>query len=259
MVNVDTVYKTVLYILNKEQRGYLTPEEFNKIATQVQLETFEKYFEDLNQQLRIPENDSEYGNRVKNVEEKLAIFKTQSQLLYANVIGAGDWYDTQTAPPNLPTNMYKIGTVTYNNSSLSYPVEMQRVERNELTIINKSKLTRPTLEYPLYVLEEDRIYVYPTITTSSNLTSPISASYLRKPLDVKWGYTSGTLGNYIYNSTEYNASTNPSGSTNFEIHVSDQSEVVLNILIYAGVVIRDPQIIQTASQKIQQDEVNEKS
>ena len=63
-INVDTVYKTVLLILNKEQRGYVTPDEFNKIATQVQLEIFEKYFEDLNQQMRIPENDSEYANTV---------------------------------------------------------------------------------------------------------------------------------------------------------------------------------------------------
>jgi hypothetical protein len=34
-VNVDTVYKTVLYILNKEQRGYMTPDEFNKVGQQV--------------------------------------------------------------------------------------------------------------------------------------------------------------------------------------------------------------------------------
>ena len=59
MVNVDTVYKTVLYILNKEQRGYMPPAEFNSVATQVQLEIFEQYFEELNQQLRVPENDSE--------------------------------------------------------------------------------------------------------------------------------------------------------------------------------------------------------
>ena len=41
--SVDIVYKTVLSILNKEQRGYLTPYEFNNIATQVQLEIFEEY------------------------------------------------------------------------------------------------------------------------------------------------------------------------------------------------------------------------
>ena len=46
-ISVDTVYKTVLLILNKEQRGYMTPDEFNKIGSQVQRELFEKCFEDL--------------------------------------------------------------------------------------------------------------------------------------------------------------------------------------------------------------------
>ena len=45
-INVNTVYTTVLSILNKEQRGYMTPAEFNRIATQVQLEVFEKFFEE---------------------------------------------------------------------------------------------------------------------------------------------------------------------------------------------------------------------
>ena len=43
-VNVNTVYQRVLAITNKEQRGYMTPYEFNKIATQVQREIFERYF-----------------------------------------------------------------------------------------------------------------------------------------------------------------------------------------------------------------------
>jgi len=47
-VNINTVYTTVLYILNKEQRGYITPAEFNSLATQVQEEIFESYFPDGN-------------------------------------------------------------------------------------------------------------------------------------------------------------------------------------------------------------------
>ena len=50
-ISVDTVYKTVLLILNKEQRGYMTPDEFNKIGAQVQNEIFEGYFNDINQYL----------------------------------------------------------------------------------------------------------------------------------------------------------------------------------------------------------------
>ena len=71
MVNVNTVYRTVLLIINKEQRGYITPDEFNKTATQVQLEIFNEYFEDLTQQLRLNSNDSEYSNRIKNLEQNL--------------------------------------------------------------------------------------------------------------------------------------------------------------------------------------------
>ena len=74
-INVDTVYKTVLLILNQQQRGYMTPDEFNRVATQVQLEIFEGYLSDLNQQLRKPQNDSEYANRVENLEEDLQYFQ----------------------------------------------------------------------------------------------------------------------------------------------------------------------------------------
>ena len=50
-INVNAVYKTVLLILNQQQRGYMTPDEFNKVATQVQLNIFEKYEDDLNQSI----------------------------------------------------------------------------------------------------------------------------------------------------------------------------------------------------------------
>ena len=81
-INVNTVYQTVLMILNKEQRGYMTPTEFNKVATQVQLEIFEKYFDDLNQQLRVPQADTDYADRQENIDEKIAIFKTVGDAVY---------------------------------------------------------------------------------------------------------------------------------------------------------------------------------
>ena len=45
-VNVNTVYQRVLAITNKEQRGYITPQEFNYMANQAQLDIFEQYFYD---------------------------------------------------------------------------------------------------------------------------------------------------------------------------------------------------------------------
>ena len=83
-VNVNTVYRTVLLIINKEQRGYLTPDEFNKTATQVQLEIFNEYFDDLNQQLRVPGNDSEYSDRIKNLEQRISIFQEIGNCTYSS-------------------------------------------------------------------------------------------------------------------------------------------------------------------------------
>jgi hypothetical protein len=48
------------------------------------------------------------------------------------------------------------------------------------------------------------------------------------------------------------------GSTNFEIDETQQTEVILEILKYTGVIIRDPQIIQAAQQELIQDEANSK-
>lgn len=74
MINVNTVYTTVLSILNKEQRGYLTPYEFNQIATQVQLEIFEKFFEDYNQYIRMPKTDVEFASRMDHIYDEFQIF-----------------------------------------------------------------------------------------------------------------------------------------------------------------------------------------
>ena len=86
-INVDAVYKTVLLILNQQQRGYMTPDEFNKVGTQVQLNIFEKYEDDLNQQYRVPQNDTEYANRVKNIEQKLQFFQRTGATAYSAVNG----------------------------------------------------------------------------------------------------------------------------------------------------------------------------
>ena len=48
---------------------------------------------------------------------------------------------------------------------------------------------------------------------------------------------------------------NAGASTQFELDDTEQTEVILRILAYAGVVIRDPQIVQAASQAVQSEEL----
>ena len=58
------------------------------------------------------------------------------------------------------------------------------------------------------------------------------------------------MGQYIYAA---------GASTNFELDVSEQTNIITNVLKYCGIIINDPTIIQTASQEAQKVEVNEKS
>ena len=73
-VNINTVYLRVLAIANKEQRGYITPQEFNTLANHAQLDIFEQYFYDLNQFLRLPGNDTIHADAADMLEEKIEKF-----------------------------------------------------------------------------------------------------------------------------------------------------------------------------------------
>lgn len=297
-VNVDIVYKTVLLILNKEQRGNLSPDEFNKVATQVQLEIFESYFDTVNQQLRRPDNDTEYGDRIKNVDQSISIFKkygtadynsaggyftlptvsgataavqnftgdgttslftftsiTSSQLASSvisvtingvlttaySISGANIIFSTIPANNDAivvtatPEDFYRLGTVIYKDEK-----EAQLVQRNEILYLNSTPIIAPTETYPVYLYEDKKLYLYP-----KTIASDITISYLRKPLDVIWNFTIPNNQNYY----QYN----PTNSTDFELSKTEQTNIILKILLYSGIVIRDPSVIQVATQQVQQE------
>ena len=237
-VNVDTVYRTVLLILNKESRGYLTPDEFNKTAAQVQLEIFNEYFEDLNQQYRINSNDSEYSDRVKNLEEKIAIFQESAPCNYASGVF------TLNIPISSPQpELYKLGTVIYKDEK-----EVQYVQPNELLELNLSPITKPTTYWPVYTYKNFNIKVYPTTIIGAGV---ISCTYVRKPYNPIWNFTAtAPTYQYVYS---------PGTSQNFDLHPTEQTNLITRILLYSGIVIKDPQVIQIAAQQVQAENINSKS
>ena len=256
-INVNTVYTTVLSILNKEQRGYLTPYEFNKAATQVQLDIFEKYFTDLDAQLRISQNNFNYVNTETNLDDDISIFKCFGSCDYVtqdgyfslpeedDLSGFDIVFDDQ--PQSGEYAFYRLGTVVYD--SVDYK-EAQRLQRNDFYNIDRSDLTAPSENFPVYLYENNQIRVKPT-----TINTEVYASFIRKPKDVRWGYTvNSSNGAFVYDSTPFDSSNLPTteGSTDFEISSNNQTEVILEILKYAGVVIRDPQIVQAAAQELAQ-------
>ena len=111
-VSVNTVYQTVLYIINKEQRGYITPSEFSSLAAQVQSEIFGTYFSDGNQVNRQnqsnTQNDTEFFNMFKDISYKLYPFEKNAAFSY-DATNDGFYY----AGTGI---LYKLGEIisTYN-------------------------------------------------------------------------------------------------------------------------------------------------
>ena len=310
-INVNTVYQTVLLILNKEQRGYMTPVEFNKTGAQAQLEIFETYFDSLNQQIRIPQTDTDFSDRVLNLDEKISLFKELANAtsisssnvfnlpqqfsgsgqiatttLPAATAGATTAYVIQTATASqiangvveifangvlVADNLYEISGTTINFFSQPivgetlivnvYPKEfyrlgdlfyvagalptqeLERVGTKDLYHLLSSNLTSPTTTYPIYTYKNNKITVYP-----NSITSGITVSYIRKPIAPIWNFTTGSNNQYVFNA---------STSFNFELHPAEQTELILKILLYAGVVIRSPEIVQVAAQQVAQENINQ--
>lgn len=209
MVSVDTVYQRVLAILNKENRGYVTPQEFNLMGNQAQLEIFEQYFYDLNQFTRQGENDTEYANIIKNINQKISIFEKTETLITDNL------YHTT------PSDLYRVGSIMSGNIEICY------ISEKELQEINASPLTAPTVNYPVYTKKGTSIYPYP-------YSNSITVNYIKIPATIKWGYTE-VSGVALYDS---------STSTNFELHESEEPNLVIKILSYAGLSIKQPEITQ---------------
>ena len=74
-VNIDKVYQKVLALANKEQRGYITPQEFNLMADKAQMEIFNNYFHDYKTALMKSKNQTNFADEIEMLERKMDIFK----------------------------------------------------------------------------------------------------------------------------------------------------------------------------------------
>ena len=235
-INIDSVYKSVLVVLEQQKRGILTPTEFNKIATTCQQEIFTEYFDELNQLLRTPQTSLAYADRMALLDEKISLFKksTVSTTLSA------------TSTINVPDDVQELGSVIFGAGSTTPSREAQRIQQYELYTTNQSPLTAPNDYYPVYTYENKIIKIYPL----QNATGKVILNYLKFPSDVKWGFTiNPNLGNYIYSSLD---------SIDFDLHKSDQPLLINKILGYAGVVTKDQAVMTLGTQKEQSTNVNSK-
>ena len=228
-VNIDTVYQTVQSLANKEQRGYITPQEFNLFANQAQLDIFEQYFYDLNAQIANRPESNEIGDSVGMIRNKLKPWTTQGAtgVMPSNARYGRIWAGTggsMTIPKEISPDEYRdyTGSTWHSEGNSSYG--------------NESFFWRE----PANGGGNQRIHV---VGGGGKVEYVIG-----RPSLVIWGYV------IVNEKPIYD----PQTSAHFQLHASEQPDIIIKVLELAGVSIEDGQLIQYASSEEQQNTADER-
>ena len=236
-ISVDTVYKKVLAILNKESRGFLTPDEFQRIGSQVQLDLLDKAFHDYNRAIAkesAGRGGQGYANIPKKTQDRIDPFYATTSVTLTSGVGT------------LPT-FYNIINISTNSRLTA----IERVEKAKLSFLLSSPLTTPSTIFPIYYITGE------TLTVNPSTIASVDINYVSVPSDPVWAYTTDANGAFTYTTSTGSTVTPTTGYVDFSLHPSSEVDLILGILRYTGVIIKDPTVIQTIGQetatKVQQE------
>jgi len=212
---IDSVRNTVLSAVNKNNFGYITPDDFNLYAKQAQIDIFEDYFYQYNtwiNKMNNRQSGTGYADMVRLAEEVIDSFSSTANLSYVS------------SKFSLPSDYYYVNTIRYGSK------EVDKVSQDKILNLLSSNLTSPSTLYPAYTQEGVLITVYP-----SSIDTNIKAQYIRTPKDPKWTYIM-VGGAPIFNqNNDYQ---------DFELPITDEPLLVAKILKYAGLSIREGDVYQ---------------
>ena len=139
--------------------------------------------------------------------------------------------------------IYRLGSVRVRYSNGNF-ITANKVRLNEITKYENSPLAAPTKKNPLYtefsshtntVASMIKVYPFP-----ENLDA-VHIDYVRRPFPPNWTYIISSTGNALFN---------PNNLTqNFELHSSEETNLVIKILQLAGIAIKDFNLLQAAGRE----------
>ncbi len=228
---INSVRNTVLAIINKNNYGYLSPNDFNLFAKQAQLDLFDEYFFQYNQQIN-EENarlsGTGYADLKKGYEEVIDYFSVTQNLTQS---AANIYFLPSEATTG--SEYYLINEIRCSTGGVFKGIA-ETVSNSKITLLNNSLLTAPSTTYPAYTQEADKVTVYPI---SFNGATDVKCQYIRYPKDPKWTYTTISNGDPIFNQSQLDYQ-------DFELPLDDGNDLVSKILQYAGIQIREGDVFK---------------
>ncbi len=210
-MNIDRTFKFLNFIVNKNQSGNITPEQFNIDAERSQIEFFNKEFR-LFQQTR-------------EVSDALAPFLIPT-IVNPDLSG-------QVAYPSDYVHVASLRHLYYvNNVAVAVPIE--EVPNNEIGDMAMSQVAPATVKYPKVSYYNTYLQFYPKTIRA------VQFDYFKKPTPPVWGYTMvgvGSRARPVYD---------PTTSVDFEVDDTYQNELVMMMASFYGIYLSSQQITQYA-------------
>jgi hypothetical protein len=139
---------------------------------------------------------------------------------------------------NTGADIYRLISVNQLvGSNFRLVTEVNRSEHN-LIINHSESVLYPTTSRPVYYRQtETNLNIIPAPSDGTI----IAISYYKIPVAPKWAYV------VVNEKALYNSNL----STDFELHISEEENLVLRILMLAGLTIQRPDVVQAGGQGIQ--------
>ena len=225
---INQVYTTVLAILNKDNRGYVSPLEFNLYSELAQMAIFEEMFHKYSKSL-VKQNSRMYNSEFSDIPK--------------HIREAFDVFVKEDAIARLSSGMYKLSVTDFykgikieiiNGAQdiFTNRIEIEEVSKLEITKLINNNLITPTIEYPVYIGLNGEYRIFPTLDIATKLVG----TYIRKPKAPKWTYQN-VSGNPLFNPSALDYQ-------DFELPVQFFSDLVIKILGYCGIEIREADVVQ---------------
>jgi hypothetical protein len=230
--SINQVRNLTLFLLNKNNRGYVGVDEFNSFCQLAQMDIFESLFYQYNQFIN-KENKrltgSEYANIPKNLREQIDVFAeytTQNNFIYNSATNL--WSYTGN-------DLYRTENLSLAEIATNKKIDVQEVQKRELNVMNNSSLTAPSLLFPCYERVGGSFRLYPNVPSGYYA----EMFYLRNPKNPKWTFTL-VGGNAIYNASA-------SDLQNIELHISLFDKFITKVLSYCGLSVREESVQAVAN------------
>ncbi len=231
------VYEGVKDLMNKEQKGFVTPRVFNSFAQIAQLNVFHEMFDDVidGRKLRAQGVDGSDGLSMYNeAVENLAFFKKDRTVSMSSGKAA------------LPGDMYKLIGIRKESSNVLERVPFEIVRNNnDAAYILGSNLSTPTAAFPVAIVT-DSIELFPTSITKAIV------SYYRLPGCVLDSGVFDDRAPFIAAKIEGSVNegiVQPTGHRNFMIPRAYESELVYEMAKLIGVRLEDQGVASFAAQE----------